>query len=53
MTEPNLKYKITHTWTMPKIFHWIQQKSNLSDNEMLKTFNCGVGFCLIINKKNQ
>ena len=28
------------------------QKNNISDNEMLKTFNCGVGFCLIINPKN-
>jgi len=33
-----------------KIFKWI--KSNgISDEEMLKTFNCGVGFCLIINPK--
>ncbi len=34
-----------------KIFKWIKSK-NISDQEMLKTFNCGVGFCLIINKKN-
>ncbi len=34
-----------------KIFKWLK-KNNISDNEMLKTFNCGVGFCLIINKKN-
>ena len=34
-----------------KIFNWL--KSNkISDREMLKTFNCGVGFCLIINSKN-
>ncbi|MDA9701935.1 phosphoribosylformylglycinamidine cyclo-ligase [Candidatus Pelagibacter sp.] len=34
-----------------KIFNWL--KSNkISDREMLKTFNCGVGFCLIINSKH-
>ncbi len=34
-----------------KIFNWLK-KNNISDKEMLKTFNCGVGFCLIINSKN-
>ena len=34
-----------------KIFSWLK-KNNIGDNEMLKTFNCGVGFCLIINPKN-
>jgi len=34
-----------------KIFKWLR-KNNITDKEMLKTFNCGVGFCLIINKKN-
>ena len=34
-----------------KIFNWLK-KNNISDKEMLKTFNCGVGFCLIINQKN-
>jgi len=34
-----------------KIFKWIK-KNNISDQEMLKTFNCGVGFCLIVEKKN-
>ena len=34
-----------------KIFNWLK-KNGISENEMLKTFNCGVGFCLIINKKN-
>ena len=28
------------------------EKNNINDREMLKTFNCGVGFCLIVNKKN-
>jgi len=34
-----------------KIFKWLKQ-SNIDDKEMLKTFNCGVGFCLIISPKN-
>ena len=34
-----------------KIFKWLKQ-NNIDDEEMLKTFNCGVGFCLIVNPKN-
>ncbi len=34
-----------------KIFKWLKSK-NISDKEMLKTFNCGVGFCIIVSKKN-
>ena len=34
-----------------KIFKWIKNQ-NVSDKEMLKTFNCGVGFCLIVDPKN-
>ena len=33
------------------IFKWLKEK-NISDAEMLKTFNCGVGFCLVVNKRN-
>ncbi len=33
------------------IFKWIKSKG-VSDFEMLKTFNCGVGFCFIVKKKN-
>ena len=34
-----------------KIFKWLKKK-NISDQEMLKTFNCGIGFCLIVTRKN-
>ncbi len=34
-----------------KIFKWIKSK-NVSDKEMIRTFNCGVGFCVIAPKKN-
>ena len=33
-----------------KIFKWLK-KNNIEDKEMLKTFNCGVGFCLIVAPK--
>ena len=33
------------------IFKWLK-KNKISENEMLKTFNCGVGFCLIINSRD-
>ena len=33
-----------------KIFKWLKN-SGISDNEMLKTFNCGVGFCLVVDPK--
>ena len=31
------------------IFKWLKTKK-IKEMEMLKTFNCGVGFCLIANK---
>ena len=34
-----------------KIFKWLKMK-DIEDKEMLKTFNCGVGFCLIIKPRN-
>ena len=34
-----------------KIFKWLK-KNGIPDKEMLKTFNCSVGFCLIISPKN-
>ena len=36
---------------MQKIFSWLKSK-NISDKEMLRTFNCSVGFCIITKKKN-
>ena len=33
------------------IFKWLKRK-NISDEEMLTTFNCGVGFCVIAPAQN-
>ena len=46
----NLNINLSKIRTI-KIFKWLKSK-NISDQEMLKTFNCGVGFCLIAPKKN-
>ncbi len=34
-----------------KVFKWLKS-FNISDKEMMRTFNCGVGFCIISPKKN-
>ena len=34
-----------------KIFKWLKSKG-VSEKEMLRTFNCGIGFCLIIKPYN-
>ena len=41
---------LNHIKTL-SIFKWLK-RNGVSEKEMLKTFNCGVGFCLIINPKN-
>tara|TARA_B100000686_G_scaffold350359_1_gene446116 strand:- start:2483 stop:3511 length:1029 start_codon:yes stop_codon:yes gene_type:complete len=33
------------------IFKWLKQ-NNISDKEMINTFNCGIGFCIIVKKNN-
>ena len=33
-----------------KVFSWLKE-NKISDHEMLKTFNCGVGFIIIIKRK--
>ena len=33
-----------------KIFTWLN-KMGVGEKEMLKTFNCGIGFCLVVNPK--
>jgi len=37
-----------HSWNIPKLFKFIQKEANISEEEMLRTFNCGIGLILII-----
>lgn len=35
------------------IFKYIRDNGNISDEEMLRTFNCGVGFCLVVPQRDK
>jgi phosphoribosylformylglycinamidine cyclo-ligase len=35
-------------WEMPEVFHWLQKAGNITDVEMLRTFNCGIGLILVV-----
>ncbi|KAG1704747.1 Trifunctional purine biosynthetic protein adenosine-3 [Nymphon striatum] len=49
--KPNLGVVLdASSWEVPPVFSWIVSLENISSNEMLKTFNCGIGAILIIDK---
>ncbi len=35
-------------WTLPSVFDWLQREGGVADTELRRTFNCGVGFVLIV-----
>ncbi len=37
------------SWEIPEIFNWLQENGNISRREMLRTFNCGVGFVICVS----
>ena len=42
-----------NSWAMPPVFNWIQRVSNLSEEEMLMTFNCGIGMAAIVSPQSE
>jgi len=36
-------------WTLPPVFQWLQATGGVSEAEMRRTFNCGVGLMLIVD----
>lgn len=41
------------SWTVPGIFNLIQKGGAVSEAEMLRTFNCGIGMILVIRKRDE
>ena len=37
-----------NAWKMPPLFHWLQQQGNISDHEMMRVFNCGIGIVIVL-----
>jgi phosphoribosylformylglycinamidine cyclo-ligase len=37
-----------NAWALPPVFAWLQEVGGVSDHELRRTFNCGVGFMLIV-----
>lgn len=38
-----------NAWAMPPVFGWLQDVGGVSDHEMRRTFNCGLGLVLIVS----
>ena len=47
--EVKIDYK---SWTAPEIFPWLQKMGNVADEEMRRTFNCGIGMVLVVDKND-
>ena len=53
MLSEHLSPKIDFAaWPRPEIFTWLQSVSNLSENEMRRTFNCGIGMVLCVAQED-
>jgi len=42
----------TDAWEWPDVFHWLQDNGGISDTEMNRTFNCGIGMVAIVRAEN-
>lgn len=41
-----------NSWELPKLMSWIIKKSEMTEQEALKTFNCGIGMICVVSKSN-
>ena len=40
------------TWQQGAVFDWLARHGNIADDEMLRTFNCGVGMVVVVDNKD-
>ncbi|CAN1573694.1 PurM Phosphoribosylaminoimidazole (AIR) synthetase [Paracoccaceae bacterium] len=36
------------SWQLPPVFRWLASTANMSEPELLKTFNCGIGMIVVV-----
>ncbi len=49
-TQPDLAARIDlNSWQRPDLFAFLQQAGNVAELEMLRTFNCGLGFAVCVD----
>jgi len=41
-----------NSWTRPPIFDWLQKQGQVTDREMYRTFNCGIGMVVCVAPEN-
>ncbi|KAG1694716.1 Phosphoribosylformylglycinamidine cyclo-ligase [Nymphon striatum] len=39
-----------NSWEKPAVFDWLQEQGNIEEQEMLRTFNCGIGMVAVVDK---
>ncbi|HEV2042473.1 MAG TPA: AIR synthase-related protein, partial [Casimicrobiaceae bacterium] len=50
MFGPKLAARIDSThWPRPTIFDWLQRTGNVTNGEMHRVFNCGIGLVLVVD----
>ncbi|MBT8147100.1 MAG: phosphoribosylformylglycinamidine cyclo-ligase, partial [Gammaproteobacteria bacterium] len=40
------------SWQVPTVFKWLQEKGNIADREMYRTFNCGLGMIVCVDEQD-
>ena len=40
------------SWDLPPLFKWLQAQGNITHIEMYKTFNCGIGMAVVLDKSH-
>jgi len=42
----------TRSWRRPAVFNWLQRNGGIDEQDMLRTFNCGIGMVMLAKKEN-
>ena len=45
--------ELNQSWKIPKIFQWIFRNSDMTIQDMLSTYNCGIGMVIIFEKNTE